>query len=121
MKASQLTEAQMAFAPKQAEDVAPVAEVCRKAVTPDETFSNWLRKHVGLMPSKMRRLRSLIRMPTCGSRQRICPSSERCYQLSCSPLFATIQSSCCPGIGSSRAGSNFAFSRIPCALLARTL
>lgn len=59
MKASKFTEAQIAFVLKQAEDGAPVAEVCRKAGISDATFYNWRKKYAGLMPSEMRRLRQL--------------------------------------------------------------
>lgn len=38
MKASKFTEAQIAFVLKQAEDGAPIAEVCRKAGISDATF-----------------------------------------------------------------------------------
>lgn len=59
MKASQFTEAQIAFVLKQAEGGTPVAEVCRKAGISDATFYNWRKKYAGLMPSEMKRLRQL--------------------------------------------------------------
>ena len=59
MKASRFSEAQIAFVLKQAEDDAPVAEVCRKAGISDATFYNWRKKYAGLMPSEMKRLRQL--------------------------------------------------------------
>ena len=59
MKASKFTEAQIAFVLKQAQDGAPVAEVCRKAGISDATFYNWRKKYAGLMPSEMKRLRQL--------------------------------------------------------------
>jgi len=59
MKASRFSEAQIAFVLKQAEDGAPVAEVCRKAGISDATFYNWRKKYAGLMPSEMKRLRQL--------------------------------------------------------------
>ncbi|WP_108178603.1 IS3 family transposase [Phreatobacter oligotrophus] len=59
MKTSKFTEAQIAFVLKQAEDGAPIAEVCRKAGISDATFYNWRKKYAGLMPSEMRRLRQL--------------------------------------------------------------
>jgi len=59
MKASQFTEAQIAFVLKQVADGTPVAEVCRKAGISDATFYNWRKKYAGLMPSEMRRLRQL--------------------------------------------------------------
>lgn len=51
MKASKFSEAQIAFALKQAEDGTPVGEVCRKAGISDATFYNWRKKYAGLMPS----------------------------------------------------------------------
>ncbi|MBY0361508.1 MAG: transposase [Phreatobacter sp.] len=59
MKTSKSTEAQIAFVLKQAEDGAPIAEVCRKAGISDATFYNWRKKYAGLMPSEMKRLRQL--------------------------------------------------------------
>jgi len=59
MKASKFSEAQIAFVLKQAQDGAPIAEVCRKAGISDATFYNWRKKYAGLMPSEMRRLRQL--------------------------------------------------------------
>ena len=61
MKTSKFTEAQIAFVLKQAEDGAPVAEVCRKAGISDATFYNWRKKYAGLMPSEMKRLRQSLR------------------------------------------------------------
>ena len=59
MKASKLSEAQIAFVLKQAEDGAAVAEVCRKAGISQATYFNWKKKYAGLMPSEMKRLRQL--------------------------------------------------------------
>jgi len=59
MKASKFTEAQIAFVLRQAEDGTPIAEVCRKAGISDATFYNWRKKHAGLTPSEMKRLRQL--------------------------------------------------------------
>ncbi|MET3757217.1 putative transposase [Rhizobium binae] len=59
MKASKFSEAQIAFALKQAEDGTPVGDVCRKAGILDATFYNWRKKYTGLMPSEMKRLRQL--------------------------------------------------------------
>jgi len=50
---------QIAFVLKQAEDGTPIGEVCRKAGISDATFYNWRKKHAGLMPSEMKRLRQL--------------------------------------------------------------
>jgi len=60
MKASKFTEAQIAFVLKQAEDGAPIAEVCRKAGISDATFYNWRKEYAGLMPSGMRRDRKSV-------------------------------------------------------------
>lgn len=59
MKRSKFTEAQIAFVLKQVEDVASVAEVCRKAGIAEATFYNWRKKYGGLMPSEMKRLKLL--------------------------------------------------------------
>ena len=59
MKASKFTDAQKAFIIKQTEDGTSVAEVCRKAGISTATFFNWKRKHAGLMPSEIKRLREL--------------------------------------------------------------
>jgi putative transposase len=59
MKASKFSETQIAFVLKQAQDGAPIAEVCRKAGISDATFYNWRKKYAGLMPSEMKRLRQL--------------------------------------------------------------
>lgn len=47
IKASKFSEAQIAFVLKQAQDGAPVAEVCRKAGISDATFYNWRKKYGG--------------------------------------------------------------------------
>jgi len=59
MKASKFTEAQIAFVLKQAEDGAPVGEVCRKAGISEATFYNWRKRYAGLIPSEVKRLRQL--------------------------------------------------------------
>lgn len=59
MNGSKITEAQIAFVLKQAEDGTMIGEVCRKAGTSDATFYAWRKKYAGLMPSEMRRLRQL--------------------------------------------------------------
>jgi putative transposase len=59
MKTSKFSEAQIAFVLKQAEDGAPVAEVCRKAGIAEATFYNWRKRYAGLMPSEVKRLRQL--------------------------------------------------------------
>lgn len=59
MKASKFSEAQIAFALKQADDGTAIAEVCRKAGVSQATFCNWRKKYAGLMPSEVKRLRQL--------------------------------------------------------------
>jgi putative transposase len=59
MKKSKFTEAQIAFALKQAEGGTPVEEVCRKMGISDATFYNWKKKYGGLGISELRRLRQL--------------------------------------------------------------
>lgn len=59
MKKSRHTEAQVAFALKQAELGTPVAEVCRKMGVSDATFFRWKQKYGGLGPSELRKLRQL--------------------------------------------------------------
>ncbi|GEM_PF-1134414 len=57
VKASTVSEAQIAFVLKQAEDGTPGGEVCREASTSNATFCNWLKKYADLMQSEMKRLR----------------------------------------------------------------
>ena len=59
MKKSKFTEEQIAYALKQAELGASVAEVCRKMGISDATFYNWRTKYGGLSPSELRRLKQL--------------------------------------------------------------
>ncbi len=59
MKKTKFSEAQIAFILKQADEGAPVGEICRKAGISDATFYNWRKKYAGLLPSEMRRLRQL--------------------------------------------------------------
>jgi len=59
MKASQFTDAQKAFIINQGEDGTPVADVCRKAGISQATYFNWKKKHAGMMPSEIKRLREL--------------------------------------------------------------
>ena len=59
MKASKFSDAQKAFVLRQAEDGAPVAEVCRKAGISQATFFNWKKKYGGMLPNEMRRLKQL--------------------------------------------------------------
>src|SRR5690606_21581785 len=59
MKKSKFTEAQIAFAIKQAETGTRVEEVCRKMGISEATFYNWKKKCGGLGVAELRRLRQL--------------------------------------------------------------
>jgi putative transposase len=59
MKRSQYTDQQVAFALQQAEAGTPVPEVCRKMGVSEATYYRWKQKYGGLLPSEVRRLRSL--------------------------------------------------------------
>ncbi|CAJ0686088.1 IS3 family transposase ISBcen15 [Ralstonia wenshanensis] len=59
MKTSKFTEAQIAFAFKQAELGTKVEKVCRKLGISEATFYNWKKKYGGVGPSELRRMRQL--------------------------------------------------------------
>jgi putative transposase len=59
MRKSRYTDAQIAFALKQAELGTSVAEVCRKMGVAEATFFRWKQKFSGLGPSELRKLRQL--------------------------------------------------------------
>src|SRR5690606_14521751 len=59
MKKSKFTEAQIAFAIKQAETGTRVEEVCRKMGISEATLYNWKKKYGGLGVAELRRLRQL--------------------------------------------------------------
>ena len=59
MRKSAYTEAQIAYALKQAETGTPVAEVCRKMGISDNTFYRWKKKYTGVLPSDLKRIRQL--------------------------------------------------------------
>jgi putative transposase len=59
MKKSMYTEAQIAFALKEAETGTRVDEVCRKMGISEATFYNWKKKYGGLGVNELRRLRQL--------------------------------------------------------------
>ena len=59
MKTSKFSDAQKAFIPKQGEEGAPVAEICRKAGISQATYFAWKKKYGGLLPEEMRRLKQL--------------------------------------------------------------
>lgn len=59
MKKSKFTEAQIAFALKQAETGTQVDEICRKLGISQATFFNWKKKFGGLGTNELRKLRQL--------------------------------------------------------------
>nr|OAI76684.1 transposase [Ralstonia solanacearum] len=59
MKTSKFTEAQIAFALKQAVLGTKVEEVFRKLGISEATFYNWKKKYGGVGPSELRRMRQL--------------------------------------------------------------
>lgn len=59
MKKTKFTEEQIAFALRQAESGATVAEVCRKMGVSEATFYNWKKKYGGLGVTELRRLKQL--------------------------------------------------------------
>ena len=59
MKKSKFTEAQIAFALRQAEQGTRVAEICRKMGVSQATFYNWKKKFAGMGVPELRRLRQL--------------------------------------------------------------
>jgi putative transposase len=59
MKKSRLSEQQIAFVLRQAEEGTPIAEVCRKAGISEASFYAWRKKYGGLLPSEMKRLKQL--------------------------------------------------------------
>ena len=59
MKKKQFTEAQIAFALRQAESGTPIAEIIRKMGISEVTFYRWKKKFVGMGVSELRRLKQL--------------------------------------------------------------
>ena len=59
MKKSRFTDQQIAFALQQAEGGTSVNEVCRKIGVSQATFFRWKKVYGGLMPSEVRKLRTL--------------------------------------------------------------
>jgi putative transposase len=59
MKKKQFTEAQIAFALRQAESGTPVAEMIRKMGISEVTFYRWKKKFAGMGVSELRRLKQL--------------------------------------------------------------
>jgi putative transposase len=59
MKSSRYTAEQIAFAMRQAESGAVVAEICRKMGISEQTFYRWKKKFAGIGVAEVRRLRIL--------------------------------------------------------------
>lgn len=59
MKTKRFTEAQIAFALRQAESGTPVAEIIRKMGISEVTFYRWKKKYAGLGVAELRRLKQL--------------------------------------------------------------
>jgi putative transposase len=59
VKKSRLSEQQIAFILRQAEEGTRVEEVCPKAGIGEATYYNWRKKYGRLMPSEMKRLKHL--------------------------------------------------------------
>jgi len=59
MKKSKFSDAQIAFALRQAEEGTSVSEACREAGIAEATFYNWRKKYGGLMPSEIKRIKQL--------------------------------------------------------------
>lgn len=60
MKRKRFTEAQIAFALRQAESGTPVAEIIRKMGISEVTFYRWKKKYAGLGVAELRRFKSSI-------------------------------------------------------------
>ncbi len=59
MKRKRFTEAQIAFALRQAESGTPIAEIIRKMGISEMTFYRWKKKYAGLGVAEVRRLKQL--------------------------------------------------------------
>jgi len=59
MKRKRYTEAQIAFALRQAESGTPVAEIIRKLGITEVTFYRWKKKFAGMGVAEIRRLKQL--------------------------------------------------------------
>lgn len=59
MKKKRFTEAQIAFALRQAESGTPVSEIIRKMGISEVTFYRWKKKYAGLGASELRKLKDL--------------------------------------------------------------
>jgi len=59
MKKTRFTEAQIAFALRQAESGTPVAGIIRKLGISEQTFYRWKKRFAGMGVAELRRLRQL--------------------------------------------------------------
>jgi putative transposase len=59
MKRKRYSEAQIAFALRQAESGTPVAEILRKLGVSEQTFYRWKKRFAGMGVAEIRRLRQL--------------------------------------------------------------
>jgi putative transposase len=59
MKKSRFTEAQVAFALRQAESGTPIAEIIRKLGISEQTFYRWEKRYAGMGVAELRRLRQI--------------------------------------------------------------
>lgn len=59
MKKGRFTEEQIAFALRQAETGAPVAEVIRKMGISEQTFYRWKKQYAGMGVAELRRMKQL--------------------------------------------------------------
>ena len=59
MKKKRFTEAQIAFALRQAESGTPVKEITRRLGITEQTFYRWKKKFAGLGVAEIRRLKQL--------------------------------------------------------------
>ena len=59
MKKKRFTEAQIAFALREAESGTPVEQILRKMGISEATFYRWKKKYAGLGVSELRRLKQL--------------------------------------------------------------
>jgi putative transposase len=60
MKRKRYTEAQIAFALRQAESGTPVREITRKLGITEVTFYRWKKKFAGMGVAEIRRLKQLV-------------------------------------------------------------
>jgi putative transposase len=59
IKKNRFTEAQIAFALRQAESGTPVGEIIRKLGIAEQTFYRWKKRYAGLGVAELRRLRQV--------------------------------------------------------------